>query len=248
MLLLLTALVVPAQAKKKGKWKKIYTKAGITVHRREIEGSNHVEFRGRGALNANIVRCLAVLADSKRAHEWIDRNLGITILKKINEKERIYYSAVKAPWPLSDRDFVASKFSLDERNGWIHIRSYSIKHSYKPKSGRVRMPFTRVRWSFKPLTKNKVWLEFRAHADPGGVIPSWVANMVAKELPYKTIRNFRKRVKSNKVRQKFLTQYANYADWGAYNPSSLKNAKSSDKPRKKKKKKRKKKKKKKKKK
>ena len=43
-----------------GKWVKIYAKDGIIVHKREIPGSSHVEFRGRGMLYSNLVRCLGL--------------------------------------------------------------------------------------------------------------------------------------------------------------------------------------------
>ena len=202
---------------KSGKWEEIYKKAGISVFRREVEGTSLVEFLGKGVVGSNVVKILAVLSDTDRMKEWVDRSKGIEIIEKIDDKTRIIYSATAAPWPFKDRDFVGkSRMIIDEKNGWIHFQSKETKHAKAPPRGdRVRMPFTRVRWSFKPLGEHKTWIQFKVHADPGGNIPNWVTNLVSKELPYKTIVNLRKRVKSPKVRQEFGEKYkAEYWHWG----------------------------------
>ena len=230
---------------KKGKWEKVTVKNGFAVHRRTVEGTSLVEFRGKGVIDANLVKILAVMSDTNRMKEWVDRSLGIKILEVKSERDRIYYSATKAPWPLNDRDFVGrSRMYVNDRAGIIVLSSKNTTHRKAPKrSDRVRMPFTRVKWVFKPLSEKKTYAVFQVHADPGGVIPAWVANMVTKEMPYKTLTNLEKRANSNKVRAEFVDKYKErYWRWG-WDKAYMKTLVKANKKKKKKKKRKKKKKK-----
>ena len=204
------------KAKKKAKWEKLIHKRGIVVHRRIIEGSPLVEFRGRGTVNGSLLEILAILADTDKYPQWVERNIGTRIIAKKSETEMIYYSSTKAPWPFQNRDFVARfRFVADEKNGWIHLLARNTKHPKAPKkSGMTRMPFIKVRWSLKPMKPRKTWMEFRVHADPGGNIPDWVNNLVSKNIPYKSIVNLRKRIKQGKASKKFMNQYKQWDGWG----------------------------------
>jgi len=188
---------------------------GITVTRRETPGKNHLEFRGRGVINAPIVNIMSAIADPVSRKEWIEGCLEVKVLKQINDKEAIFYYAQAAPWPLKDRDYIArSKFIVDEKRKWVHIKVRSIKFKGGPKRNRQRMPFLFAKWSLKPIKKGKAsWVEFWVQADPGGIIPTWIANIVTKKVPYKTMMKLRKYLRSGKVDKKFIEKYSQYKDW-----------------------------------
>lgn len=206
----------PLPAKDKPKWELLENKNGIKAYRREIPGSPIVQFKGTGLIRANLVDILAIMADIDRFPEWVDKVRELKIIEQVNKTTYYYYGRIAAPWPFKDRDYVAlGKFLFDEKNGWIHIKSKQKAHPKMPEqSCCVRMPLTKVHWGLKPLGEKKVWIEFHAMADPGGNIPAWVANLVSKELPYKSIRNLRRRLKKIKPNPKFVKEYEQYRTWG----------------------------------
>ena len=106
---------------------------------------------------------------------------------------------------------------MNEKKKIITINTKETTHPKAPKdTGRVRMPFIRVKWMMKPLKKyqgKKTYIHFQVHADPGGLLPSWVVNMVSKKIPFKSIDNLRKHIAAGKVRKSFVDQYKQYENW-----------------------------------
>jgi len=47
-------------------------------------------------------------------------------------------------------------------------------------------------WKFSKLEDNKVEVEYSGLTNPGGLVPAWVINMVALDVPYKSLRNLQK--------------------------------------------------------
>lgn len=43
------------------------------------------------------------------------------------------------------------------------------------------MPYLKARYRFIPVAKNKTKAIYEGHADPGGLLPKWIVNMVALE-------------------------------------------------------------------
>ena len=76
------------------------------------------------------------------------------------------------------------------------------------------MPFIKVTWYLKPMNEGKsTYAQVAIQADPGGVVPSWAANLVMKKVPFKTMKKLKVYLKKNKTDQKFLTKYAKFKDW-----------------------------------
>lgn len=92
---------------KSGVWEVIKKDQGITVERRVIEGSPLVEFKGHGVIDASVMEILAVISDTRNHPKWVANSIETRILHQSNDNGYIYYSAIKAPWPVADRDFVS---------------------------------------------------------------------------------------------------------------------------------------------
>ena len=184
-----------------------------------MEGSSIVEFRGFGIINGSILQILAVLSDTDRHPEWVANCIETRILEQKSDKDYIYYSSSAAPWPVTDREFISrARVLVNDKAKSITIAGRELQDHAKAPSdtGRVRMPFIRVTWYMKSLKKykgKKTWLSFRVHADPGGLIPSWVVNLVSKKIPYESIRNLRRQIKIGDISDEFLEKYSQYKDW-----------------------------------
>ena len=204
--------------KNNNNWINLYIKEGITVQKKAVENSSLVEFRGMGVINGSLLEIAAIIYDTKNHPKWIANCIETKILQQKSDKEYIFYSSVKAPWPLSDRDFVGkAKVFVNKKEKAIIIKSHETNHPQAPvKHGRIRMPFIRITWFMKPLAKYKgkrTRLEFKVHADPGGWIPSWVTNWVSKRISFHSIKDLRKRIKSGKADKSFMENYKEYKDW-----------------------------------
>jgi ribosome-associated toxin RatA of RatAB toxin-antitoxin module len=62
----------------------------------------------------------------------------------------------------------------------------------------VRVPQLEGAWNIIPLSANQCRVVFRLHIEPGGEIPSWLANIAVIDTPYHTLTNLREMVKKEK--------------------------------------------------
>jgi hypothetical protein len=58
------------------------------------------------------------------------------------------------------------------------------------------MPFIRGHWILTAVRGGKATeVEYQVHANPGGSLPDWIANLASKKLPQQTLLGLRKQVK-----------------------------------------------------
>ena len=57
------------------------------------------------------------------------------------------------------------------------------------------MPRLNGHYIFSEASKGKTKIEYQIDADPGGLLPAWLAKMASRDIPLKTLVNLRNRVK-----------------------------------------------------
>ncbi len=195
--LALSILGLAPLARAETPWEKISEKEGIVVDRRHVDGSRLMEFRGRAVIDAPISTLLATFKDVDHATEWMDSCNGSAMIDDVGEWQKVVYNRTHAPWPVSDRDAVLSnQLSFDEKEGVVRLDFSSVDTPKRPPvKGVVRMPFLRGHWYLWPEANGKTRVEYQVHADPGGLLPTWMVNYASKEIPRKTIAGLRAQVK-----------------------------------------------------
>jgi hypothetical protein len=187
----------PPDASGKGAWELVRNDDGIIVHRRTVAGSKLHEFRGVGIVEAPLAAVLAVLNDAEHRTEWMKEAVDNRRIAKVGRFDEVFYSRTGAPWPVADRDVVnIAHTSFDARDHLVKVEFTSTTHAaWPPKDGVVRMPELRGHWYMWP-EHGGAWtrIEYQLHADPGGMLPQWIVNMVSKKIPYDTIMGVRKQV------------------------------------------------------
>lgn len=201
----------------KGPWELVRSDHGITIHRRTIAGSKLHEFRGVGLIEAPIASVLAVLNDSVHRLEWMKEAVANTRIESPDPYTEIFYSRTGAPWPVADRDVVLrARTTMEPAARVVRIEITSQDHpAWPPQKGIVRMPFLRGHWYLWP-EKNGAWTraEYQIHADPGGMLPDWIINMVSKKIPHDTIAGMQQQVK-RRAYPEFEKQLSSVPDYQA---------------------------------
>jgi hypothetical protein len=179
-----------------GAWEQVSNKDGILVQRRTVTGSKLKEFRGRGIIQAPIGRVLAVIRDADRRGEWMpscgDSHL---VEEDVAARTQVAYHRTKAPWPVSDRDSVnRAEMFVEPSKRRLYLPFEAITMSkIPPVKGVVRMPSMRGHWILIPVDGGRATdAEYQVFADPGGLLPDWLANLASKTLPRDTIAGLRK--------------------------------------------------------
>jgi hypothetical protein len=182
-----------------GPWEHVSDKDGIRVQRRTVPGSKLKEFQGRGVIDAPIGRVLAVIRDANRRAEWMPACADSHVVDEdLAARTQVAYHRTKAPWPVSDRDSVnraEMRVEPDKHRVYLPFQAVNLE-KVPPVKGVVRMPFMRGHWILTPVEGGRATeAEYQVWANPGGILPEWLANIVSKTLPRDTIAGLRKQVK-----------------------------------------------------
>ena len=208
----------PAAHANSGQWEEVFEEAGIKVWQRSIPGQSLVEFRGRGVIPSSYKQILAVLADHKRKQEWMESCVGNRRVRVHGPGKVVMYNRTGSTVPLvSDRDVVMeSNVDIWADRRQITVDIWAVEDpDAPPVDGVVRMPDLKASWVLRALSPERTEVTYNVRADPGGSIPHWVVNMVAKKIPFKTLRNLRKQVDKPGYEEEVAFVEASF-DWSGF--------------------------------
>jgi carbon monoxide dehydrogenase subunit G len=183
-------------------WQEVTKDDGIVVTQRNVPGRGFPTFRGVGDVNGSLYDVLAVLSDTPRFKQWMNRCAVAQRLRKVSETEYIIYMRTDAPWPVSDRDAVYhSKVHVDAKRKVVNIRFKAVVTRLKgPVDGVVRMTKLQGHYRLTALGASKTRVDYQVDADPAGSLPGWIARLATKRLPLKTLLALREQVKKTRGR------------------------------------------------
>lgn len=186
-----------AKKTKTPKWKIVTDEEGVVVSQKAVPGRSLPIFKGVTVIDAGVFEILGVLQDVEKNPEWMHACVDAKRLKKFSDTEFLVYNRSGAPWPISDRDVVVrSKANIDRENQVLTITMRSTESKLMPPtSSAVRMPRLNGHFIFSEAGKGKTQIEYQIDADPGGLIPGWLATMASRDIPLRTLVNLRNRVK-----------------------------------------------------
>lgn len=174
-------------------------KNGIKVFTRKIDGSALKEFKGVTSIKTSLTSLVALMNDTDSYTQWLHECTAAKLVQAINLKERITYTVIHAPWPVSDRDTVTySKISQDPKTKIVTIYLKGMADKYPAQPGKVRVPSLKGFWQFIPNKNGYVTVIYQLHSEPGGSIPDAIANSTTTDIPYNTLLNMHRVVKQEK--------------------------------------------------
>ena len=171
-------------------WEKKKDRDGVLVHTKHVEGSGLKAIKATTEFDCSLHTCAAVLKDIPHLVELFpDCEKAEKIAQ--SETEQVHYLHLNAPWPVSDRDATFQlKYNYDTQTKTLLVNADVITGHYPEQKGVVRLTKGVGTWTFVQLENGKVSLTYRFHGEPGGSIPTWLANSVVEENPFKMLQNF----------------------------------------------------------
>lgn len=185
----------------KNDWLKIFTCP--------VPSSDFLSFVGVAELDASRDAVLALLYDIESATEWVWKTSEMRLLQELSEDDgRVVYQLVSAPWPVTDREIISrSEGFMDPETGEAYISIEGLPDFLPPDSRYVRVPRLTGAWNITPLGEDRCRVVFRLHIEPGGEIPSWLANIAVIDTPYHTLCNLKEMVKRDKYKTPVMAPF-----------------------------------------
>lgn len=187
LLTLLCFLTLPALA---GEWQLHSNRDGVEVFTAEVPGQNLKAFRGITVIDAPIDKVLEVLTDLPRMPNWFYQMRRAELLSGSAAEGRIYI-VIAGVWPVSDRDAVID-VDTHHINDAVMIQSVGRPAAKPLENCCVRIPSLQSNWLVSSLSLEQTQVIFTTQSHPGGVIPLWLANRVAVDMPRQTLNGLRR--------------------------------------------------------
>lgn len=190
---------VPVLATGDRDWEFIDNEDGVHTWRKNLDGDK-AAFRGQTFIRGTIDDVLKPIMDWKHHTEWMYAVTESTLLKELSPTRVLMYTRVKGVWPVWDRDvIVESVLQWGPDRKYLAIYGNSIQSDLRKVPHRVvRMPFLKGTMKMWQVDPQRVKVLYDIEADLGGRVPKWLSRLAAREIPYHTLYDLRKRVEGKK--------------------------------------------------
>jgi len=176
---LITASLAMAASGSGQSWEKVRAKDGVAVWTRPSPGSDLVEMRAETVLPTSAPAVWAVLSEPHRFDSFMPYTLQTRLLER-HESGLVVYIVTDPP-VVSRRDVTVSYTKrVDESRGLyrLEFREANGKAPRLP-DGVVRMTRMRGQWMVKAIDAKRCRVRYQVHAEPGGLVPAFLANAQA---------------------------------------------------------------------
>lgn len=169
---------------------------GIKVYTKIFPDSKFKAIRVDMDLRATLSQIVALLMDVNEGTQWVYATKSAVLLKQISPNELVYYSEVRLPWPLANRDFIAQlKATQDTKTKIVTIDGPVVPDYVPVKDGIVRVTRSMGKWIITPVGPRHVKLVYTLRMDPGGDLPAWLFNLFVTKGPTESFKKLQAELK-----------------------------------------------------
>ena len=173
-------------------WKVAKDEDGIKVSLSEVPGSQYKAYQGVTLINAPVAEISALQEDVAGACSWIYECKTQKLLKHEGDKSWTY-TQFNTPWPVTPRDSVLLVTTNKASDGTL-TRTLEGQPTYLPEEkGFVRVAQVKGFWKLVPKGANQTEVTYQVHTEPGGSVPSWLANKFVVDAPFNTLKALKER-------------------------------------------------------
>lgn len=189
VLVLALVLCGSAQAEE---WALVKEQDGIRVYLAAVPGSAFKAFRGVTSIHSDVATLSALQEDVGGACAWIYECKEQKLLKQQGNESWIH-SYFNAPWPVKARDSVLHITTEQAADGSLVRRLEAVPTYLPEEKGYVRVTKADGFWRLQPKGEGQVEVTYQLQSEPGGSVPSWLANRFVVDAPFNTLKGLRER-------------------------------------------------------
>ncbi|MHC6226506.1 START domain-containing protein [Pseudomonas sp. X10] len=172
-------------------WQVAKDEQGIKVSLSEVAGSKYKAYRGVTLIKAPLAKVKALQEDVVGACAWVHECKSQKLLKHEGDQSWTY-TQFNTPWPVTPRDSVLHVTTVQEADGSL-TRNLEGQPKYLPEeNGFVRVAQVQGFWKLVPKG-DSTEVTYQVHTEPGGSVPSWLANKFVVDAPFNTLKGLKER-------------------------------------------------------
>lgn len=171
-------------------WQLAKDEDGVKVYLSSVPGSKYKAYRGVVDIKADVATINALQEDAKGSCKWIHACAEMRVLKS-EGADTWTYSKIDMPWPVTGRDVVIHVTIEKTADGGM-IRHLKAEPDFIPEEkGEIRVPKLVGEWKLVPKAAGVTEVTYQVQTEPGGSIPSWLANSFVVDAPMNTLKGLR---------------------------------------------------------
>ncbi|MEO4049254.1 START domain-containing protein [Pseudomonas sp. CAU 1711] len=182
------ALLLGMQAQAED-WQLVKDEDGIKVYLSEVPGSKYKAYRGETSIASDMRTLRALQEDVQGSCAWIYACAGQRLLKHEGVESWVY-TRFAMPWPVQARDAVVHLVTEEGADGSLTRRMVGQPDYLPGVKEHVRVTSLKGLWRFVPQGE-RVEVVYQVHSEPGGSVPSWLANSFVVDAPFNTLKALR---------------------------------------------------------
>ncbi len=149
-----------------------------------MDGSDVISIRGEAVVAATARSIFEIMQDNRNAHKWIPLVSEKRDLEQVSDSERIEYTRIEMPWPMTDRYFINIGKVEHLDAGKLRIYIKSVERPGFEDNGNVRGILHYSEFILTPVQNGAAThLTFEVNSDPKGLIPKWLVNRAQRTWP-----------------------------------------------------------------
>lgn len=168
-------------------WQTAKQADGITVSLSSVPGSEYKAYRGVVVINASVAKIRALQEDVAAACGWI-HECKLQKLLKTEGDQAWTYTQFDTPWPVTPRDSVLHVTNTIGTDGTVTRKLEGVPQYIPEEKGFVRVTQVEGYWKLVPKGPNSTEVTYQVHTEPGGSVPSFVANKFVVDAPFNTLK------------------------------------------------------------
>ncbi|HWD30771.1 START domain-containing protein [Pseudomonas caricapapayae] len=167
-------------------WKQAKNEDGIKVDLSEVAGSDYKAYRGVTLIKAPLAKVRALQEDVAGACAWIHECKSQKLLKTEGDQTWTY-TQFNTPWPVTPRDSILHVTTTQDADGSLTRKLEGVPKYLPEEKGFVRVAKVEGFWKLQPKG-NDTEVTYQVHTEPGGSVPSMVANKFVVDAPFNTLK------------------------------------------------------------
>ncbi|MDD2048192.1 START domain-containing protein [Pseudomonas putida] len=167
-------------------WKQAKNEDGIKIDLTEVAGSDYKAYRGVTLIKAPLAKVRALQEDVVGACAWIHECKSQKLLKTEGDQSWTY-TQFNTPWPVTPRDSILHVTTTEEADGSLTRKLEGVPKYLPEEKGFVRVAKVQGFWKLQPKDGGTE-VTYQVHTEPGGSVPSMVANKFVVDAPFNTLK------------------------------------------------------------
>lgn len=171
-------------------WQVAKDKDGIQVSLSDIAGSKYKAYRGTTVIKAPLAKVRTLQEDAAGACAWIHECKQQKLLKHEGD-DAWTYTQFNTPIMVTPRDSVLKVTTMVGADGSVTRKLQGVPTYIPEEAGFVRVTQVDGYWKLTPKSADSTEVTYQVHTEPGGSVPSWVANKFVVDAPFETLKSLK---------------------------------------------------------